>query len=570
MMFRALLLFVFIAACNQDDMVVPDASGPDTGTDGFRDTSGSENTDVPDVAVDAGCDECDEPPQAPSIGGACSDSADCNGACYSDVPGAEPGGWVDGYCMSPGCETDSDCDEGAVCAPARNGTNVCLDVCRNDAECRLGYTCHFEADVPICRPGCEDDAGCPTSYSCSGGICVADDIRCSAVQPAGWCPDGSFCIDGHCSSDPFECGGNNDPLEPNDSLAAAVDAPDGVTTGLSVCAGDEDWFRVVVPAGKLVTVRITFEHDLGDLDLVAYDGAGELIGARSPGEYPYIERQLETDEEVLAVIGSDTVYKFRVVGHLGAINAYTLHVDEVDFADAARCTEAFTQQECVGAAPAGTGLIAFPFPDASSMAGFDNYEWATVSNYRFARRELVMLVRWAINATSSAFENTHPIGLVDASQRDGITSGFDVGFPRHPARSHDQGGSIDIAYFQTDGENAPEIVCGDGSTHYDRFCSETAVNTHKVDLERQAFFMGKLFGSTRLRVIGVDRVLAPLIRDAAVALGELPQDDPQHLTADEVAAFDTKMGSGDDWPFHHHHIHVSLQWWTGSEIPPPL
>jgi len=104
-------------------------------------------------------------------------------------------------------------------------------------------------------------------------------------------------------------GACTDPAEPDDSAGAAHAAADGTTTGLQICAGDEDWFSV---AGAR-TVRIDFTHADGDLDLAAYDAGGTQVDIS----------QSVSDGEQVSVPAGGTV---RVYGYNGATNTYTLTV----------------------------------------------------------------------------------------------------------------------------------------------------------------------------------------------------------------------------------------------------
>ncbi|MEZ4402282.1 MAG: hypothetical protein R3B06_19815 [Kofleriaceae bacterium] len=124
---------------------------------------------------------------------------------------------------------------------------------------------------------------------------VADDAVAANEAPA-FCaaPPASTCADG---------------LEPNDSQAGAATVGVGTTTGLGLCPGDADWYRVTAAR----TVVIAFIHAAGDLDLVAYDASGARV-ATSDGV---------TDREQVAVPAGGTV---QVIGYGGATNAYTLTV----------------------------------------------------------------------------------------------------------------------------------------------------------------------------------------------------------------------------------------------------
>jgi hypothetical protein len=79
----------------------------------------------------------------------------------------------------------------------------------------------------------------------------------------------------------------------------------------------------------------------------------------------------------------------------------------------------------------------------------------------------------------------------------------------------DGGGNIDIAYFQSDTDpyNEGTIICGDDSVHADGWCK--TADKHIVDLPRQAFFMAKLTSNSRTRVIGIDKLIAPLVIEEA-------------------------------------------------------
>jgi hypothetical protein len=97
-----------------------------------------------------------------------------------------------------------------------------------------------------------------------------------------------------------------DVMEPNDARTAAR-AATGTVEGLKICSADEDWFSIAMGG----TVRVEFAHAAGDLDVVAYDAAGNRAGA-SEGT---------TNVEQVTVPAGGSV---RVFGYSGATNSYRL------------------------------------------------------------------------------------------------------------------------------------------------------------------------------------------------------------------------------------------------------
>jgi len=130
---------------------------------------------------------------------------------------------------------------------------------------------------------------------------------------------------------------------------------------------------------------------------------------------------------------------------------------------------------------------------------------------------------------------------------DGVTPGCERGsdYCRHPEGSTHTGNDIDTAYYQTDGDNDPQIICGDGSdTNYNGrpgryndgyFCT---TDDNIVDIEQQRQFFDLLNTCGFLRVAGIDETLAD----------------------DLGSAGGGRMGWGSEggWAFHHHHTHISF------------
>jgi len=165
----------------------------------------------------------------------------------------------------------------------------------------------------------------------------------------------------------------------------------------------------------------------------------------------------------------------------------------------------------------------------------------------------VMLVRYALAKTYERYPNEKPLGLIDMSERDGKTPGSAYNSLRHPQGTHIEGNDMDIAYFQTGPDNRARVVCQN-----DGYYCTSEQNT--MNAEVQAYFMAQLFTTSRVRVIGVDVTLEDDIIAAAEALFSQGA-----ITGTQRNRFNTMVASGNGWPFHHHHIHLSLDWDEGYE-----
>ncbi len=117
-------------------------------------------------------------------------------------------------------------------------------------------------------------------------------------------------------------GGGGDPDDPcpdvfsgNNAQADAADVGAGSLSGLSICPGVSDWFRLPASLGSSARVTITFQHSAGDLDMKAYDAGGSQLEVS----------QGTSDTETLDVsLGSD-VY-IEVYGYSNAANTFGLDV----------------------------------------------------------------------------------------------------------------------------------------------------------------------------------------------------------------------------------------------------
>ncbi len=186
-------------------------------------------------------------------------------------------------------------------------------------------------------------------------------------------------------------------------------------------------------------------------------------------------------------------------------------------------------------------------------------------SFSYAREDVVMLVKYAAASVACLLPGSYPIATGDMSMSDGSTpkSGGQL---RHPQGTHDGGRDIDLAYFQTgQPNNYLRPVCEhtlNGQDQYHCVAPPTI-----LDLSRSTLFIGKLLESERVRVIGVDGQIGPLLVAEAQKLKAQGL-----LTASVVQAFASKLAyettnSGKGWfQFHHHHLHLST-WTTKYSAP---
>ena len=188
-------------------------------------------------------------------------------------------------------------------------------------------------------------------------------------------------------------------------------------------------------------------------------------------------------------------------------------------------------------------------------------ENSVVTSTSYLRRDLMMLVKYAAarvacDAADWKSGNGAPIGLGDASDVDGNTPGTLYGRPRHPRTTHERGYDIDIAYYQrgaTDNRIRPVCPTGDGM---DAFRCVKPPDT--LDAKRTALFIGTLFESDRVRIIGVDGNVAKPVRQQ---IRRLCADGilSKHACERIKLGYETEP-TGRSWYYsHHNHMHVSFK-----------
>jgi hypothetical protein len=135
------------------------------------------------------------------------------------------------------------------------------------SQCEAEPPCDVDAD---CRP----DEVCIAS-TCSQPRCVLDE-DCDSAQV---CQVASgLCFGGNCAEDQF---GDGDTRPPNHSVTTAFPLSDSEPdlSGLILCPGRSDWFRLDVRTTEIVVVSVTQSDPGSALDLYVWTDSGELVAA---------------------------------------------------------------------------------------------------------------------------------------------------------------------------------------------------------------------------------------------------------------------------------------------------
>lgn len=220
-------------------------------------------------------------------------------------------------------------------------------------------------------------------------------------------------------------------------------------------------------------------------------------------------------------------------------------------------------RDCTGSASECAALVTFQPRTTSAYDDYPINGETTANQYRsFLRRDLQMLIAYAtakVECKAAAWDSGigGALGLGDMSEASGAIPGTSVGSPGHPANTHTSGYDIDLAYYQASTpDNRLRPICAHTDNGAEAYhCTATP---HLLDVWRTALFIGTLYESSRVRVIGVDGKAGPLI---SAAIDDLCQSG--WLSADACGNVilgyeETNMGYG--WfHHHHHHAHISLK-----------
>jgi hypothetical protein len=181
-------------------------------------------------------------------------------------------------------------------------------------------------------------------------------------------------------------------------------------------------------------------------------------------------------------------------------------------------------------------------------------EDALPDSMSYIRRDLMMAIKYA-TAKVARTAGGRPLGLGDMSDRDGATPGTAYGQPRHPRHTHTAGRDADVAYYQRgtpDNHLAP--ICPHAIDGFEQWHCTGPPTT--LDARRTALFIGFLFESPRVRIVGIDGAAAGPIWHAihrVCANGTVPADACARIRIGYETA-----NTGRFWYFgHHNHMHVS-------------
>ena len=215
-------------------------------------------------------------------------------------------------CLADGAEPA--CSTGEFCDPLGR----CVQ-CTRSADCGPGLFCNRSVGRCESNVQCANDVSeCPVSSEVMCVLCEPPNIcdprtrRCQA--PPTLCENDTDCGDLEfcdrtldlpvCVPRVPDC--FNDRLDepPNDTPARArlLDPAAGPAYDeLKLCPGDQDWYRLDVPAGTYLTVDARFEHDLGDLELQLYllDGTTLVDQSRTITDNERVELEVGTDRSLL-------------------------------------------------------------------------------------------------------------------------------------------------------------------------------------------------------------------------------------------------------------------------------
>lgn len=222
--------------------------------------------------------------------------------------------------------------------------------------------------------------------------------------------------------------------------------------------------------------------------------------------------------------------------------------------------------ECIGSPEYCNELITF---DPRVGYGYDDYPVngePEANQYRsYLARQGVLLIKYATDMTMCLSQNWDfgtqmQLGLGDMSEADGSIPGTSIGSPGHPEGTHVDGKDIDIAYYQTaySANNYLRAVCDHVTNGADQY--HCVGEPELLDPWRTGLFIALLHHHSRLRVIGVDGKIGPIVESAMSSLCESGYVQGQGCVSpsQDRLTYEVENQGWGWYSFHHHHLHVSL------------
>jgi len=216
---------------------------------------------------------------------------------------------------------------------------------------------------------------------------------------------------------------------------------------------------------------------------------------------------------------------------------------------------------CTGGEATCSQLVQF---DPTEGVGYIDYpengETWTDQYRSWLRLDVVMLIQYATAKVACLADgwtsgNGMPLGLIDMSEQNGAIPGTRDGSPGHPTGTHTNGFDIDVAYYQTGtSDNRARPICEHTVSGAEAY--HCTAPPHLLDTWRTALFLGALFESPNVRVVGCDGQAGPPLDSAMTTLCAGGWITPSACSSRRLTYETTDMGYG--WYyFHHHHMHIS-------------
>jgi hypothetical protein len=218
---------------------------------------------------------------------------------------------------------------------------------------------------------------------------------------------------------------------------------------------------------------------------------------------------------------------------------------------------------CPGSAEYSSQLVSFEPVEGQGYLDYPVGDETWDNQYHsYLRRDLMYLIKYATAKVARKtatwdYGNVEPLGLGDMSEANGAIPGTSTGFPQHPEGTHTDGCDIDTAYYQLYApDNLLRAICDytDGETIVYNCVDEP----YALDKWRTALFLAYLSEHPRLRVIGVDGKVGPILQNT---LDELAGSGfiASSLRARIPLTYEiTDIGRG--WySFHYGHLHISMK-----------